>query len=367
MRQLLLGFDRHDGVWASSRHNHHYCLSFLRSKITILKSPFAIMKIKPGPGATELRAAGPLPAATQLAWTDFHIVLAIARHGSVARAWGALGMTHSTLLRKLDHIEHRLKTRLFERARGRYTPTAAGAAIVQAASTFEPIAVAAETQVKGQDLRPSGEVRVSAAPVVIEYLLAPVLAQFGSAFPQIQIELAASREHASLRRREADVAIRIADTVTDWLIGRKLATLQFKVYGPRAGRGRAPARELAELVRERRWIGFERDSPDLKFDRWLAREVPESSVVLRVDNFSHAATMVRSGLGIAVLPMFVESHLPELRPLTAPIAALRTPLWLITHPELKDTTRVKVLMRAFGPALANAVEAAQEESQAPTP
>ena len=46
-------------------------------------------------------------------------------------------------------------------------------------------------------------------------------------------------------------------------------------------------------------------------------------------------------------------------PLWLPIAALQTPLWLITHPELKDATRVKVLLRAFGPALANAVNAAQ--------
>ncbi len=82
-------------------------------------------------------------------------------------------------------------------------------------------------------------------------------------------------------------------------------------------------------------------------------------MVLRVDNFSHAATMVRAGLGIALLPVFVEACIDGLQPLSAPIAALQTPLWLITHPELKETTRVKVLLRAFGPALANAVNAAQ--------
>jgi DNA-binding transcriptional LysR family regulator len=273
-------------------------------------------------------------------------------------------MTHSTLLRKLDQIEHRLRTRLFERSRGRYAPTTAGAEIVQVAREFEPIAAAAEMRVKGQDLRPSGEVRVSAAPIVIEHLVVPVLAQFGSAFPGIQIELAAQREHVSLRRREADVAIRIADAVPDWLVGRRLTDVQFKIYGPRRGMADARLRSAAELARERRWVSFERGARDLKFDRWLAGSVPDTSVVLRVDNFSHAATMVRAGLGIALLPAFVEAHLPDLRPLTAPIAALKTPLWLITHPELKDSTRVKVLMRAFGPALAHAVDRAQASSRA---
>ena len=121
---------------------------------------------------------------------------------------------------------------------------------------------------------------------------------------------------------------------------------------------------VGELTRERRWIGFESDAGDGKFDRWLANEVSDSSVVLRVDSFSHAATMVQSGLGIAVLPAFVEAHIDGLKPLTPPIDALQTPLWLITHPELKETTRIKVLLRAFGPALANAVNAAQEAAQA---
>lgn len=319
-------------------------------------------KIRPplAPG----NAKGVAAPRSQLAWSDFHTVLAIAQHGSVAQACPALGMTHSTLLRKLDQIESRLKARLFERARGRYTPTAAGAEIVEAARAFEPVAAATETRVKGLDLRPRGEVRVSAASVVIEHLMAPVLVQFASAFPEIQIELASTRDHVNLRRREAEVAIRIADAVSGWLVGRKLAELSFRIYGPAGGRGGVPLRPLPELARQRRWISFERDARDLKFDRWLAREVPESSVVLRVDDFSHAARLVRAGLGIALLPVFVEDQLDGLCPLTEPIEALRTPLWLITHPELMDTTRVKVLMRAFGPALANAATAAQQAALA---
>lgn len=323
-----------------------------------------MMQINSRRSAIAVPPAKPAPPRSQLAWSDFHTVLSIAHHGSVALACEAMAITHSTLLRKLDQIEHRLKTRLFHRSRGRYTPTEAGAEIVEAARSFEPVAAAAEMRVKGLDLRPRGEVRVTAAPIVIEHLLAPVLVQFASAFPEIQIELAATRDHVNLRRREAEVAIRIADTVPDWLVGRKLVDLKFRVYGPAAGRGRASLRPLPELARQRRWIGFERDARDLKFDRWLAREVPDASVVLRVDNFSHAATLVRAGLGIALLPVFVESRLDGLSPLTETVGALTTPLWLITHPELMDSMRVKVLMRAFGPALAHAASAAQQEALA---
>lgn len=295
-------------------------------------------------------------------WTDFHLVLAVARESSVAKACITLGMTHSTLLRKLDQIETRLRTRLFERVRGRYTLTPAGHEIEQAARAFEPVARAAETRVLGQDLRPSGDVRVSVASIVVDYLLPPVLQQFATSFPEVQIELAVSRELVSLRRREADVAIRIADAIPDWLVGRKLADLEFKIYAQKRAGAPVRPRSVEELATERRWIGFERDARDLKFDRWLAAAVPDDSVVLRVDNFGNALTMVRAGLGIALLPAFLEGSVAELQPLSESIPALRTPLWLITHPELKNTTRVNVLMRAFAPALAHAAEAAQQAS-----
>jgi len=288
-----------------------------------------------------------------LAWSDFLVVHAIARYGSIARATGPLGLSHATLLRRLDQIETRMQTPLFERMRSRYTLTAAGHQIDQAARAMEPIALAAETRARGTDPRPSGEVRLNTSSIIATHLLPLVLAQFGTAFPEVRIELSTSRDHVNLRRRDADVAVRIADTVPDWLVGRELGLLRFKVYARRSGRAAVAPCDVAELIQQRRWISFERDAIDQKFDRWLAAEVADAQVVLRVDNFTHAAAMTRAGLGIALLPTFIEASLPDLQPLTAPIAALDTPLWLVTHAELRNVPRIQVLLRAFAPALAN--------------
>lgn len=298
--------------------------------------------------------ASPVAARMRLAWGDFHTVLTVARHGRLAAASEALAVTHATLLRQLAAIESRLGARLFDRERGRYTPTAAGDEVVRAAGAIEPLARQAELRVMGQDLRPSGDVRVAVAGIVIDHLLPPVLAQFAQAFPEVRIELVSVREHVSLARREADVAIRITDGVADWLVGRRIATVEFKVYGLRRPGLRGGLRPLAELASQPRWIGLERDVRDLKFDRWLEVNVPAAHIVLRVDSFGHALTMVRAGLGIALLPAFVETSCPDLQPLCAPIQALRTPMWLVTHAELRHTMRVKVLMQAIGPALSHA-------------
>lgn len=294
-----------------------------------------------------------LRARPVLGWSDFEVVQVIARHASIAKATGALGMSHATLLRRLDQIETRLQTPLFERVRGRYTLTAAGHEIDQAARSMEPIATAADMRARGKDPRPSGEVRLNTSSIVATHLLPAVLAQFGTAFPELRIELATSREHVNLRRRDADVALRIADSVPDWLVGRELGVLRFKVYQRRSGRAATPLRDIDELLAQRGWIAFERGALDQKFDRWLAAKVDDSRVVLRVDDFTHAAAMARAGLGIALLPSFIESGLADLQALTPPIAALDTPLWLVTHPDLRNASRIQVMMRAFGPALAN--------------
>ncbi len=292
---------------------------------------------------------------SRLGWTDFQLLRVVAQNGQLARAAEALAMSHVTLLRKLAAIESRLKARLFDRVRGHYTATAAGQALVDAADAMAPLARQAELQVLGQDMRPSGHVRITAAGVLVSHLLPPVLGQFAASFPEVTLEFLASRSHLSLSRREADVALRVSDQVPDWLVGRQLAQLEFKVYTLRQKGLRQPLQPLARLVQQRRWIGFDSDARDLKFDRWLEDRVPSSSVVLRVDGFDHALAMLRGGLGIALLPAFLEHSCPELVPLTGPITELQTPLWLITHQALRNTMRIKVVMQAIGPALSHAL------------
>jgi DNA-binding transcriptional LysR family regulator len=293
-----------------------------------------------------------------LGWSDFQLVLVVAQIGQLSKACEALAMSHVTLLRKLASVETRLKVRLFDRVRGHCHPTAAGAELVAAAEGMAPLAQDAELRVMGQDLRPSGHVRVTAAGILVNQLLLPVLRQFAQAFPDVTLEFTASRDHQSLARREADVALRVSDSVPDWLIGRQLGQVDFAVYGlARAGKP-TPVQPVAKLLGQKRWIAFERDARDLKFDRWLADHLPDRSVVIRADGFDQALAMVRAGLGMALLPTFAASSCPDIEPLSPEIRALRTPLWLITHKDLRGTMRVKVLMQAVGPALAHALKAA---------
>jgi len=54
--------------------------------------------------------------------------------------------------------------------------------------------------------------------------------------------------------------------------------------------------------------------------------------------------MVSAGLGLAVLPCYLADTAPELERLTAPMPEIATPLWLLTHVDLRHTARIRAVL-----------------------
>ena len=74
---------------------------------------------------------------SRLAWNDYQVILAVARHGSLSKAAEALGSSHPTLFRRVRDIEASLGATLFERSRQGYQPTAAATELLALAEEFD--------------------------------------------------------------------------------------------------------------------------------------------------------------------------------------------------------------------------------------
>jgi DNA-binding transcriptional LysR family regulator len=72
---------------------------------------------------------------------------------------------------------------------------------------------------------------------------------------------------------------------------------------------------------------------------------------VRVDHFPSALAMLRTGIGVALLPEFMAKEVAGLVALSAPIDELQTPLWILTHPDLRNTARVRAFMQMIGDAM----------------
>jgi DNA-binding transcriptional LysR family regulator len=289
-----------------------------------------------------------------LEWDDLRVALAVADAGSLAGAARALNVNHTTALRRLDALEARLNTRLFERQRGGgYVPTEAGELLAQEARAIAPRVHDIERRLLGRDLRLTGTVRLTTAFVTMAYLLPRPLADFAQAHPGIEVEVAESGALLDLSRRQADVALRISSQVPEHWVGRQLGTARYRVYAKRGASG-LPQRKTAlpALLAKAPWIAFERDAASNRYARWMQENIPPERVRLRVDIFNSVVTMLRTGLGVGVLPSFAAAGEPELIPLSAEIDDLATPLWILTHPDLRRTARIQAFMQLVGDAVA---------------
>jgi DNA-binding transcriptional LysR family regulator len=277
-------------------------------------------------------------------WNDLRSFLAIARHGSLQGAARGLGVNHSTVFRRLNALEARLGTRLFDRSPRGYALTVAGEHMLASAERVEDEILGLERRLLGGDVRLSGTLRVTTTDTLVHGLLGPHLRAFQVAYPAIELELISGNAFFDLSRREADVALRPSRHPGDAMLGRKLAEIAVALYGARdylAARGRPT--DVADLGGHALIMG-DASLGHLPATRWLTERAPAAATVLRCNSWLSQFAAACAGLGLAALPCFLGDPAPELARVLPPEPALAGELWLVTHPDLRRTARVRAFM-----------------------
>lgn len=291
----------------------------------------------------------PAPASSAFDWDDLRLALAIAEAGTLSGAAVSLHLSHPTLSRRLQRMERRLGTRLFERTPSGLRPTSAGEELRALALRLREDIAALERHIGGRDQGPVGTVRVTAPDAVAEYLLPGVLQTLCSTCPELQIELLVSNEVLPLAQRTADIALRVTRKPADTLRGRQVGEVAMAVY---ASRQHLPRKHQA--MQGAPWVGFDGSLACSGPGDWLARNVPDSAVRFRANTLLGAAQAVKSAMGFGVLPCFVGQSLAGVEQVGEPIAELAQPLWLLMHADVARVPRV----RAASAALAAGIERA---------
>lgn len=281
-----------------------------------------------------------------IAWDDFRLVRAIAESGTLAGAAEQLGVNHSTVFRRLGTLEAQLGARLFERARAGYVPTPTGEEMIRLAERMGEEITAVERRITGQDLRPSGELRVTTNDTLLVHMLTPVFASFRQAYPEIHLDVVISNQSLSLSKRDADVAVRASDRPGDTLVGRRIASIAWGVYCHADLAPKAPL--AAGDLRRYDWIGFSDNLGGIKPAKWLRERVGEEKLVYRINTVLGLAEAAAAGIGLAVLPCFIAAVTPGIVQIMDPQVEMESGLWLLTHPDIRATARVRAFMEHAG-------------------
>lgn len=271
-----------------------------------------------------------------LAWDDLRYVLAVAREGTLSKAAKRLGVNHSTVSRRLTAASEQLGVRLFERLPDGYVPTKAGEDVVRVAERLEEDVLSLESRVLGRDAELKGALRVSTTDM-LAWRLIPELPSFFERYPQVQLELTVGYQVSSLTKREADVAIRVTNAPPEHLVGRKVARMEFALYASRALHARMGDASLEDYP----WLAWDRRSGARMTERWMELHVPEARVVMTVDDAPSMVRATRRGVGISFLACIDADEEDELVRLRDVEPGFGMDLWVLTHPDLRETARVR--------------------------
>jgi DNA-binding transcriptional LysR family regulator len=282
-----------------------------------------------------------LPA--PLDWTALRDFLAVAETGSLSRAARRLGVSQPTLTRRMAALEARLRTELFRRTARGVELTEAGELVLPAARQMEQEAHGVEIAISGRDAALAGVVRVTSTEGLGIHWLTPALAEFQLAHPAIEIQLLVQNQVLNLLQREADIAVRLSRPLQPDLVGRKVGELGFGLYASKeylARRGRPAA--LKDLARHRS-VAFDESA------RWLTgpgaeleRALSAASVAYRANSGQAQLAAIRAGCGIGVAVRFLARRHADLERVL-PDVELSLELWLITHPAMRRSARIRAV------------------------
>lgn len=158
--------------------------------------------------------------------------LSVARHRSFRRAAAELGVTPSAMSQAVRALEARLGAALFSRTTRSVGLTEAGERFLSRAKpAFEEL-VAASAVVRGLGQRPAGLLRLAVPRAVVPILIEPVLASFCEAYPEIQLEVAASEQLVDLAAEGFDAGIRLGQFIAaDMIAVRLTPPFPFMIVG----------------------------------------------------------------------------------------------------------------------------------------
>jgi len=270
-----------------------------------------------------------------LDWDNVRHFLVVVHAGSVRQASQQLGVNQTTVSRRISALEDQLGNKLFDRSVNGWMITAVGERLIESAEHMAEEAHTIERFALSESQELRGRLRLTVGDICTQQLVMPAIKLFIKKYPEVDLEIVATRDDLNLAAREADIAVRATDSPPENLIGHRIATLAFAVYGNKnmLERTKDKDRSIPCIT----WIGDSHTLPP-----WIKKSFPESPRVYRTSELGVMLQMVKQGLGIAQMPCALCEPDPDLFKIPARYTEPGWGLWILSHVDLRTTARVRI-------------------------
>ncbi|MEW6990791.1 LysR family transcriptional regulator [Colwelliaceae bacterium 6441] len=283
-------------------------------------------------------------------WNSLKVFLAIVRNGSLSGAASDLNVNHSTIFRRLNAFEDAIDGQLFERINNRYELTTLGHELLEFAKNIENSFDGISRHIVSKDIQPKGIVKITAPNNIAYRYLPRYITDFNLQYPDIQIELLVSNQEFNMSNRQADIAVRATTSPAEHLIGKQVCRLNWSVFASKAYEKKFGLPDSLDELVSHRLIGATSDMCRLSAFKWQEKHF-SAQVVTRCDDLTAMSYFVESGQGLGFLPE--DQARPELIKLFSLNERQESHIWLLTHPDLRNVERIKLVMQYFAQVFSN--------------
>lgn len=277
-------------------------------------------------------------------WNGLKTFLTIAEAGSLAAAAKQLGVNHSTVYRRLQAFEAEIGSKLFNQVGNQYVLTELGENLVSQGANIQGAFDDIERSLIGKEQLPKGVVKITAPFNIANRLLPSALANLRNDYPDIHIEVLSSNQALNMNTRMADIAVRATTAPPEHLIGRKVCELKWGLFASEEYLKHAQPLLTETDLAQHTLIGGTGAMLDLPAFSWLEKHYGHR-ITTRCDELTAMSYFAQHHHGVALLPM--DQNRAELK-LVMTLPQLPTgQIWLLTHPDLRKTVRIRLVMQAL--------------------
>lgn len=294
----------------------------------------------------------PLP----MNWDDTRVFLALTRSSSLRAAARCLSVDQATIGRRLNALEAELGVKLFLRAKAGYLLTNAGEAALDAALRMEAAALDLRSKIEGQDDRPKGLVRVTSSDAIASDFLLPAIERLQQDWPQIRVDLEISTQVLNLGRRQADIALRNVRPEAPDLVVRRIASWPVGLFASPAYLARYGEPRVDEELRGHRLVAYAPYLESKVFATVVEVPARQATIAMAVNSSHLLRKAVVTGIGIGEMPVRLGEREGLVRIWPDHRRARDHEIWLVMHPDLQRTARVRTTAEFLAAALGGSAD-----------
>ena len=288
----------------------------------------------------------------ELDWSALRDFLSVAKTGSLSRAAEQLKISQPTLSRRIAALEGQLNTRLFVRTPRGLLLTDDGEAALEGARRVEQEALSIERKADAAQQTLTGTVKISLTEGLGTTWLPKKLAAFHTLQPGLCVEIHVENRAVDLVRREADIAVRMFRPQQPDLIAKHVGDVVMGLYATKSYLKKHGRPGKAEDLKRHTLVSFEESLARTPAVQRLEGLFERDKILHRSNSFLGQLAATRAGIGLGVHDCFIAGAIPELERLMPGYFHHKLEAWLVTHPDVRRSARIRAVYDFISAAFA---------------